>query len=167
MVRGKIIGLKKTWLLRFIALLCLMLFVGLVCVCVLQLKIPNLWFYSFCISIGIYELARGFLFRFDSSIYFGSLLSNIGISGFLFYLLKLRYFTVLFISLSFILASLFTFCICKQKFHLVLSFSLSFVTIYGFLLLKTLISTPIFIAFVVPFLLQLIVSIILNLKKGI
>lgn len=166
-MRGKLIGLKKTWLLKIIALIYLLLFVGLVCFCTLYLKIPNLWFYSFCFCIGIYELSKGFFFQLDSSVYFGALLTNIGISGFCFYLLELRTFAVLFISLSFILASMFTFFFCKQKFHLILAYSLSFVTLYGFLLIKNLISTPIFIAFVIPFLIQLVVSIIINLKKGI
>lgn len=166
-MRGKIVGLKKTWLLRAIALLCIPLFVGLVCLCTLRLHLPNLWFYAFCICIGIYELSKGFFFRLDSSIYFGFLMTSIGTSGFCFYLLDLRNYAVMFIALSFALASLITYIFCHQKSHLILSYSISFVGLYGFLLIKNLITTPIFIAFVATFLLQLIVSIIINIKKGI
>lgn len=165
-MNGRVFGLKKTWLLRGFAVLCLLVFMGFVCFCVLYLKIPNLWFYSFCLCVGAYELAKGVMFKFDSAFYFGILLLNIGISGFNFYLLDLRSYAVFFIALAFILASISTFLVYHQKFHLILAYSLTFLTLYGFLLRKNLITTPIFIAFVVYFLLQLVISIILNIKKG-
>ncbi len=159
--------MKKTWLLRGVALLCLCLFVFLVCESVLILQLPHLWFYSFCLCVGIYELCKGFFFRFDSALYFGTLMLGIGSSGYLFFLLDLMQYGVFFIGLAFIFASLNTFFFCHQKFHLIIAYSISFVTLYGFLLVKNLITTPIFIAFVVMFLVQLTVSIILNIKKGI
>lgn len=166
-MKGKTLGMKKTWLLRSIALCCLLLFAGLTTFCVVSLKVPNLWFYSFCLCIGIYELSKGLLFRFDSALYFGLLLTSIGASGFVFYLLQLRQYAAFFIATSFVVASVLTFILCHQKFHLILAYSIGFLTLYAFLLAKNLISTPIFIAFLSIFLLQLVVSIILNVKKGI
>lgn len=166
-MRGRVFLIKKTWFLRGIALFNLLVLIGLVCMSFLYLKIPNLWFYSFCLCIGGYELTKGFLFRFDSALYLGMLMTNIGTSGFVFYLLELRSFAGFFVALSFILASLLTFAFCHQKFHLILAYSISFFTLYAFLLTKSLITTPIFIAFATLFLVQLTVSIILNIKKGI
>ena len=165
-MKGRFLGVKKTWILRSIAVVNLLIFVGLVCLSVLQLKIPSLWFYSFCLCVGAYELAKGLMFKFDSAFYFGVLLLNIGFSGFIFFLLDLRSYAIFFIAVAFILASILTFLVYHQKFHLILAYSLTFLTLYGFLLRKNLITTPIFIAFVVYFLIQLSVSIILNVKKG-
>ncbi len=159
--------MKKTWLLRGIALGNLLLFVGLTLMSFLHLNIPNLWFYSFCLCIGAYELSRGLLFKLDSAIYLGSLLTNIGANGFIFYLMDLRNYAIFFIAISFVLASLATFILCHQKFHLILAYSISFLSLYAYLLSKSLITTPIFIAFGCVFLVQLTVSIILNIKKGI
>ena len=165
-MNGRFLGVKKTWLLRGIAVVNLLIFAGLVCLCVLYLKIPSLWFYSFCLCVGAYELAKGLMFKFDSAFYFGVLLINIGISGFDFFLLDLRSYAIFFIAVAFILASVSTFLVYHQKFHLILAYSLTFLTLYGFLLRKNLITTPIFIAFAVYFLVQLGISIILNIKKG-
>ena len=159
--------MKKTWLLRSIALCSLLAAIGLICMDILYLEIPNLWFYSFCLCIGIYELAKAFLFRFDSALYFGTLMASLGANGYIFYLHGFRHYAVFFIVLSFIAASLVTFIVCHQRFHLILAYSISFVGIYGFLLTKSLITPPIFIAIVALFLIQCTVSIILNIKKGI
>lgn len=166
-MRGRVFGIKKTWFLRGIALFNLLLFVALACVSFLCLKIPNLWFFSLCACIGLYELSKSILFRFDSALYFGALLTNIGANGFVFYLLHQESFAVVFVGISFATASLVTFVLCHQKFHLILAYSISFLTIYSFLLIKNLITPVIFIAFIGAFLIQFIVSIIINIKKGI
>ena len=166
-MKGRVMGFKKTWFLRSIALCCALLFVGLTCFAFLKLKIPNLWFYSFCLGVGIYELSKGLLFRFDSALYFGLLMTNIGASGYIFYLCNLREYAVFFIAISFIIASILTFVLCQQRFHLILAYSITFLSLYGFLFAKKLISTPILIAFILLFLIQLVVSITLNIKKGI
>jgi hypothetical protein len=166
-MNGRFLGIKKTIVLRFSAVFNFLLFATLTLCCILLFKKPTLWFYSLCLSVGLYQLCKGVLFRLDSAFYFGSLTLAVGAVGFLFTLLQLQKFAVFFIALAFAVASIFTFAAFRQKFHLVFTYSLSFVNLYGFLLAKNLITTSIFLAFVVPFLLQLVISVILKIEKGI
>ncbi len=158
-MRGRLIGIKKTYLLRTSAILAILFFIASTTLSIIYFKIADLWFYCFCLSISIFELTKGLLFKLDSSIYLGLVNLFIGISGYTSWLSETIDYTIFYISASFILASLFTFGITKQKYHLIFSFSLFFVTIYGVLLKKNFINTPIFIAFIGAFLLLLIVEI--------
>lgn len=163
-MQGRWLKIKKTWLLRAVACLLFLIFVGLVFMTAYVFKIADLWFFSFCICIGLLELVESIMFHFDSAFYFGSLLSLIGTSGFVFLFLSLQKFAIFFIAIAFALASAFTAVVYKQQFHLIIAFSIIFPTIYGYLFVKNLITLPIFIAFSVAFLLLLILGIITHLK---
>ena len=143
MANGKFLGIKKTYILRTIAIACFLGFLSFVFISIFLFKSPTLWFYAFCVFVGLFELLKAFLFKFDSSVYLGTLL----LSAF-------------YIAISFILASIFTFIFCGQRFHLIIAFSIFFVSIYAILYVINLINLPILIAFLVPFLLLLIVEIL-------
>lgn len=160
-MRARLIGIKKTYLLRISVVLAILFFIVTTAVSIIYFKIADLWFYSFCLSISIFELTKGLLFKLDSSFYLGLINLFIGISGYIAWFTETIDFIIFYISTSFIISSLLTFCITKQNFHLFFSFSLFFVTIYGILLKKNFINTPIFIAFIGGFLLLLIVEIII------
>ncbi len=163
-MQGRIFGIKKTYYIRATALICFSLFVTL---CVLSATIfskIDLWFFGFCISIGLFEMTKSLLFHLDSSFYLGSLTFLIGVSGFIFLLTSTSQFAFFYISLAFTLASILTFFVFKQKFHLILSYSTIFVSLYCFLFAKNLITTPILIAFLCSFLILFILEVILNIK---
>lgn len=162
---GRIFGIKKSFLLKVFAILAICSFIALTVLSVLVFKIPELWFYSFCLCFGIFEVVKSFFFKLDSSFYLGNLAFYIGIFGYIFIFTNQTKYAPIFILSAFIISSLLMFLIYKQRFHLILFFSLIFVTVYSYLLINSLITTPIFIAFVVTFLVLLVVTIIIELKR--
>lgn len=161
MTNGRVFGIKKSLILKGSALLYFWGFLAYLFVSIFVLKNPELWFFGFCIFIGAYELCKSMLFRFDSSLYLGTLLSSIGTVGFIFHYTNTSNFAFFYISMAFMLASIITFLFSGQKFHLIIVFSLFFVTLYSLLYVKNLITSSILIAFLMPFLLLLILEIIL------
>lgn len=163
-MKSTFLGIKKSILLSAIAIVMLFSFVTLCALSFTTFPKADLWFFSFMLCLGIYELSKGFLFEIDSSFYFGLLLVLFGIVGFLAIFLHMETYCPLLFGLSATIASLATYLKFKQNFHLVLAFSLIFVCLYGYLFIKKLISLNIFIAFVTSFLLLLILSVTINIK---
>lgn len=161
---GYFCGIKKTYALRILFFLLLAFFVVMTTLSFTTLSRPALFFYSFCLSVGLYQVAKGLLFKLDSSFYLGSLLNFVGVFGFYFYLTNQTQLLVLYISSAFLFASIVTFLFFLQIFHLIVSYSIFFVNIFGLLLAKNLITLSIFIAFIVPFLILLSVTIFLSIK---
>lgn len=161
MASGRFFGIKKTTLLKIFAMLAFFAFVAYIFLCIFWLKDPMIWFFGFCIFLGGFEIIKSFLFRFDSSLYFGSLLSSIGVLGFVFISTGTSSYAGYYIALAFILASLVTYVFSGQKFHLIVAFSTFFVSLYSLLLTKNLITTSNFVAIVVPFLVLLISEMII------
>jgi len=164
-MRSRIFGIKKSILLWISAITLFLLFVASTTLTLYFLKIPDLWFYNFCFCIGIYQTIKSKFFNLDSSFYLGCNLANISAAGFIFWLTDTISFAPAYILLSFALASLLTLCVSGQKFHLVIFFSLIFVTLYTYLLIKKLITLPIFIAFTIGFLVLLILELIIFIKR--
>lgn len=164
-MNGRLLGIKKTFLLRACALLFLWGFLAYIFVCIFVLKNPVLWFFGFCLFLGVFEIIKSTLFCLDSSLYLGSLITSIGIVGFIFSYTPTAMYAAYYIAGAFIIASLVTYTFCGQRFHLIIAFIIQFLTIYSLLLTKNFISVPIFIAFIVPFLILLIVEILLNIKR--
>lgn len=163
-MNGRFLGAKKSIILRVTAIIMFFLFIALTLLCVLLFKIPELWFFSFCFCISIYQIEKGFLFNIDNSHYIGVLLLTISITGYLAYFLKATLYLAVLIPACFCAASLSTYFKFKQKFHLILAFSISFVNLYGFLLLKKMITFEIFIAFTTTFLVLFILAMLSSIK---
>lgn len=159
---GRLFRIKKSIILRWLAVLFSLIFATLVYLSISVFQKPELWFFSFCLCLGLFEIAKSFMFNLDSAFYFGILMTFLGIAGYVFIFTDTAYYVSVFILSAISLASLFTYSVTNQKFHLIIAFSLFFVDIYTFLYLKNLITLPIFIAFIVGFLLLLIVAIILS-----
>lgn len=157
---GRFLGIKKSIILRWLAVLFILLFAVLVYCSISVFEKPEIWFFSFCLCLGLFEIAKSFMFNLDSAFYFGILLTFLGVAGYVFTFTNTQHYVSVFILSTFALASLFTYSVTEQRFHLIIAFSLFFVAIYCFLYLKSLITLPIFIAFVTTFLLLLIVAII-------
>lgn len=164
-MNGRLFGIKKSTLLKLFALVFFVMFVVFAFLAFYVFKIPDLWFYSFCLFLGLFQILKSKFFKYDSSFYLGTLLTGIGIAGFVFLFTKTVEFALFYILSAFILASVLTFVFCGQRFHLIIAYSINFVGLFGFLLTKNLITIPIFIAFVVPFLVLLIVELIFSIKR--
>lgn len=164
-MEGRVFKIKKSILLIVSAFLFFSAFITLTLISIFVWKIADLWFYSFCLCLGIYELIKSNFFRLDSSLYIGTLLVFIGAFGYVFWFTKTISFAPLYILSAFASASIITFFKTGQKFHLIFAYSIIFVAIFVFLLLKSLISLHIFIAFVVPFLILLILEVVYFLKR--
>ncbi len=147
-MKGRIFTIKKTTILKLSFIFNVLLFITSSLISFLVIKNYNLCFFMFCIFIGLHLLIRSFLFRFDSSCYFGFLLLFIG--GFYLYclLLNLQEFYSVFLLMSFSLASYLTAFFYQQNFQYYLSFSLIFVSIDLFLYLLNIISILIFLAII-------------------
>ena len=164
-MRGRLLGIKKTYLLLASILISLAFFIFSCYFAVLDYRIYDLWFYNFCVSLSIFELSKGFLFKLDSSLYLGFLLLFLGIAGNIFWLTNTTEYAVFYIFSAFSISSIATFIKTGQKFHLIFAYSIIFVSIFGILLKKNFITWPIFIAFVGAFLLLLILEIIIFFKR--
>lgn len=162
---GRIFRIKKSTIMKAFALLFFLCFLGFIFLSYFVFKKPDLWFYSFCLFLGLFQILKSKLFKYDSSFYLGTLLNGIGISGFVYIFTNTIDFAVFYILLSFVLASVLTYIFCGQRFHLIIAYSLSFAGLYGFLFTKNLITLPVFIAFLTPFLVLLIVEVIFSIKR--
>ncbi len=163
-MNGNFLGIKKTLILKVSALLFSWAFLAFLFICIFLLKNPILWFFGFCLFLGTFEIIKSLMFKLDSSLYIGTLTTSIGTAGFIFIYTNTSNFAGYYIALCFIIASIITYIFCKQKFHLIITFCILYFSIYSILLTKNLISTPIFIAFIIPFLLLLILEILFNIK---
>lgn len=147
-MKGKILSVKKTTILKLSFLINSSLFLISLALSFTVLSIHNLWFFSFLIAVGGHLIVRSILFHLDSSCYLGSLLLSIGVLYFYSYFLDITNFYSVFILLSFVIASLCSGFIFKQNYHFGISFSLFFLAIFCFLYLLNLISLLIFLAIV-------------------
>ena len=163
-MQGRLNGIKKTYILRIVAPLLLLGFIATIFLDIFLFKSPTIWFYCFLIMVGAYHFLKGFLFCLDSSLYFGSLLSFLGSFG-LVWTFKTTNFVWLYVGLSFLLASTVIFLKFKDNFHLIVIYSTIFINLYLLSVSKNLTTWPIFIAFVLPFLLLLILISLKNLKR--
>lgn len=163
-MKGRFYGRKKSIILLTTAIVMLFSFVFLSILAFCSLKMPELWFFNFCLCVGFYELIRSFLFNIDNSFYLGSLLFLTGVTGYLILFFNISQYTSAMIMFCFSLASTLTHIFYRQKFHLVIAFSCIFVTIFLYLLSKNMITLQIFIAFVTSFLVLLTLAVISNIK---
>ena len=145
-MRGRIFTIKKTTLLRLSFIINLVLFIVMSAISFFVIRNYNLWFFMFCIFIGLHLILKSMLFKFDSSCYFGTLLFLLGLMYIYTIVFNITNFYVVFIVIAFALASFFTGFFFKQSFHYFLSFSLYFVSLDMLFYLINFISIWIFLA---------------------
>lgn len=162
-MRGYILKIKKTTLLRLSFIINMLLFVILTILSIVIFNLPNMWFFSFCIFLGSHLIIKSFLFSLDSACYFGILLFCIGAFYALCISQNIMIMYPVFISMSFTCSSFFTFFIYDQQFQFFLSLSLFFVTVAILLFIIKLISIWFFLAIILIIVL-LLLSKFLTLK---
>ena len=164
-MRGRIVGVKKTKILKFVLITHLLLFLTAILINILIIpNYPAFWYFAFSFLVGTYEVLKSRLFKLDSGFYLGSFLIFIGISGFVFTFTKTDSYWCLYLLADFFIASFLTFLVCGQYFHLIFDFSLLFIIIFTSFYTFSLITLPIFIAFLVAFFVLFILIITFNFK---
>ena len=145
-MKGRVLNVKKTTILKVSFLINLLLFVGLSVLSVVVYAENDNYFYLFCLLYGFHLVLKSALFRLDSACYMGSILFFVG--GFYFYCQcwGLMAFWGMFVVLSFGIGSFLTHCFFDRPLQLVFAISLFFVSISLFLLMINLISLSVFLA---------------------
>lgn len=145
-MQGRILGVKKSYILTSMMVVLSATFVALTLVSILLFNMYYLWFFIFCACCGLYQFLKGVLFKFDSAFFFGVLLICIAGVGFYVQFSGKQYFESVFYILAFAVASYLTFIFFQQKFHLYFSIMLYFVSFEWLLTKIKVLSIPIFVA---------------------
>ena len=156
-MHSRFLSIKKSSWLSLSLVVNSMLFIGASLSFCLLLKNYDLWFFAFCFFVGLHLIFKSYLFKFDSSCYFGVLLLLLGALYFLSLYFNITNFYPVFVLTSFTFASFFTFAFFRQSFHLYLAISLFFVTIGILLYQINLISLWIFLAIILLSMILLVV----------
>ena len=147
-MKSRVLRIKKsTWLTLSLVVNTLFFVATSVLFC-LFLNNYNLWFFAFCLFVGLHLINKSLLFKFDSSCYFGVLLFLIGIFYFIAFNFEIVFNYPFLVLIAFSFASFCTFLFFNQSFQLFLFISLFFVSIGLELFLFNLISIWIFVAFI-------------------
>ena len=144
---SKIAGIKKINILRSIVIINAILFIASIFISIFLLQRPILWFYFFCLFVGIYLLIKSKLYKTDSNCYLGFLLFFVG----LFFLINnFVVFTTNFylVTSAFCLASLITFIYYNQLFHLFVGVMLLFTMLIYYIYRQNIINIYIFFALI-------------------
>lgn len=155
-MRGYIFKIKKTTLLRLSFIINMLMYILATVLSVVIFDMPNMWFFGFCLFLGLHLIIKSCLFALDSACYFGSLLFCIGLFYILSICVNVTNMYPVFLSLSFTCASFFTFYFYNEEFQFFLSLSLFFVTIDILLFIINLFSFWFFLAIILIIMLLLI-----------
>jgi len=137
--KGRLFNIKKENLLRLSAVINFLLCAFFILLSTLYFKRYDVWFYIFSTFVGLYLLSKSYLYKIDSSCYFGSLLLFIGIFGVFIKIYSLDFDKVYFL-IATALASIFVFLFFKQTFHLLLAFMFTYESINLYLFLAKIIN---------------------------
>lgn len=168
-MNGRILGVKKSTVMRISFFINLVLCLFLIFFSIFFWKNYFLWFFVFCFFAGAQTLMKAFLFRMDSATYIGFELLLLGISGFLSYFFAFPFKPLILLFASG-LASLLTFLFTKQQFHVFGGVLMSVSGLVGFLyaikILNLAIFLAIFLIFLFIFSLTCVILIIRYLRNG-
>lgn len=147
-MNGRLCKIKKTTLLKLSFIINMFLFIISCVLSFFVFELPDLWFFNFCLFLGIHLIIKGGLFYLDSACYFGFILFFCGLFYIQNLILNILYVYPAFVILSFSISSLFTFCLFKEIYHFFLALSLLFVSIATLVYIIKLISVWIFLAII-------------------
>lgn len=159
-MRGKLLGIKKSTILKFSWILNIILYFIIFTLSLTIIDYPNLWFYAFIGLLGLQLIIKSLLLKLDSSCYFGVILLTLSIFHVYCFYLNLTYLYPVFVILSFCFGSFFTAYFYKQNFQYFLAFSLFVISIATFLFIEKFVSIIIFLAIICIIVLSLILGLI-------
>ena len=156
-MRGRILNIKKTTILRLSFIINAVLFVILSSLSVIFLDNNDIYFFLFCFLVGVHLLVKSMLFKLDSSCYFGNLLFFL--AAFYFYCqhIGIDYIYPFFVLLAFCISSFTIASFFDQPLHYFLAISLLFAAIGLLFYQIKLISLIVFLAIVAACVLLLVI----------
>ncbi len=144
MQRGRLAKVKKTKILKLSAVIITLLSLFFIAFSIFFFKRFDLWFFIFCIGIGLYVLIKGGLFLSDSSTYFGSLVFFVGLIGLFINIFNLPFGQSYFLFAT-SLSSICVLILFKEIFHLFLSFIFAYEGVILYVFQANLINLTIFL----------------------
>ena len=156
-MRGRILNMKKTTILRLSFIINSLLFVVLTTISIIFLGKNDNYFFLFCFFVGLHLIVKSMMFKLDSSCYFGSLLFFLAVFYFYSQYLNILYIYPVFVVLCFGNSSLLAFYYFSQPLHGILAFSLFFVAIGLLIYQIKFISLIVFLAIVAVVVLLLVI----------
>lgn len=125
--------MRKNKVLLFFVILLMALFISSLFIKINNINLAEYWFSTICVGIGVYSLLYYIMYKLDSSLYYGTLILNLGISSFVqqYFNFNFAYFYPIYI-LCFALASFAVFAIFRQNIHFKI---FAFLTFEGILLI--------------------------------
>lgn len=116
-MRGRILKIKKSILLKASFALASILFVFSSIFFIFFSSHQDFWFYCFLLEAGFCVFLRGLFLKIDSSYFLGLVMFFIGIMYFYTFFVNISYVFSSFLPLSFALASLLTFSCFQSNLH--------------------------------------------------
>ena len=119
-MQGRIANIKKSKILKASAIINFLFALFFLLFTFFYFKRYDFWFFIVCFYFGVYLLSKGGLFISDSSVYFGSILFFIGISGCLVHIFNIT-ISIPFYLFSFAIASIITLLFFREIYHIYLA----------------------------------------------
>lgn len=156
-MKGRILGIKKTTVLRLSFVLSMTMFILLSGLTFYFKGLCDDYFFYFCVFAGIHQTVRGGLFRLDSAFLFGNQMFFVG-----FFFFYTEWFDVFFVFVSFVLLAFaisffLTHIFFKRENQLFLAILFVFASFFTFIFQMNLISLAIFLALLGTIMLLLVV----------
>lgn len=146
MPTGRISNIKKTYILRSSAIICIISALLFIFLSFFFNNSNNEWFYIFCLFCGAHQMIRGILLNVDSSSYMGSSLVFIGVLRLFAIYLNIPYASTVYF-IAFALSSLYIFIVYSSVAHLILSFAFTYEAVIYLLFLSNKINLTKFLVF--------------------
>lgn len=116
-VRGRILKIKKSTLLKASFGLASILFIFSSIFFIFFSRYQDFWFYCFLLEAGFCVFLRGLFLKIDSSYFLGLLMFFVGAMYFYTFFVNISHVFPSFLPLSFALASLLTYACFQNKLH--------------------------------------------------
>lgn len=145
-MKGRILGIKKTTVLRLSFVLSMTLFVLLSGLALYFKGLCDDYFFYFCVFAGMHQIVKGGLFYLDSAFLFGCQMFFVGFFFFYTAWFDISFVFVSFILLSFALSFFLTHIFFKRENQLFLAILFVFASFFTFIFQMKLISLAIFLA---------------------
>jgi len=145
-MKGRVLSIKKTTILRLSFIVNFLLFLLLSFLSIYNGQ-KDYFFFIFCVLLGGHLLIKSVLFKLDSSCFFGCVLFFLGCFYFYCQAFALELFFIVFLLIAFSTSCLFTHTFFEGSILLPIAISTYFASIFTFLFIIKSISLIFFLAF--------------------
>ena len=145
-MKGRILGIKKTTVLRLSFVLSMGLFVLISTLFFIKKGLNNDYFFCFCFFAGLHQLVKSGLFHLDSAFLFGGQMFFVGFFYFYCIWFDILFIYPTFVVLAFAISFFLTHCFFRRENQLFLAIIFLLASIFTFIFQAKLISLAIFLA---------------------